>query len=433
MISIEKQLLKRFVLIAIGLVLTLGLLHHWWAERFYLKIQKQQLIHESHALFEHLHGSDNILTNLSLKLPQHSSHLYLIKTQTEQWSSSPERFKNLPVQRWLSQDGFQQYEDSLGASYLILSTLFTKDIQIAVIQDTTASLAELDKSHAYMVIVVTLALAMLLLLQGKIIRQTFSRFDSTKAQIYALQRGERPALSDTDVEEISPLIKAINQLLTNLSQRTERSNNAVGNLSHAMKTPIAVIKQIAEKQNSGLQSGDRQQLIEQADQLNYIISSELKRARISGRGQQPEQFSIRQAIYNLTETLPLIYAEKVLLFTPYIDQTAHFPGNQADFNELLGNLLDNASKWCQQHVEIRIKKQPGKLQILVEDDGPGCSDGQLKTLTKRGVRLDEQAQGHGLGLNIVMTIVEQYDGDISLSRAPRGGLAVNIVLPTNNL
>lgn len=433
MISIEKQLLKRFVLIATGLILSLGLLHHWWSERFYMKIQRQQLSHESDALAQHLRGAGSELSTLDLSLPQHSSHLYLIRTQSTVWSSSPQRLTTFPVQQWLDQEGFHQYTDTQNASYLILTTRFANDMDIVVIQDTSASLSELNKSHTYLVIVVTLALAFLLFLQSKVIRQAFSRFDLVRAQVETLQRGERPSLSEADVTEIAPLIKAINQLLINLAQRRERSNNAVGNLSHAMKTPIAVIKQIVEKPTSGLNQTDRQVLIEQADQLNYIISSELKRARISGRGQQAEQFSVHTAVDNLTATLALIYADKILTFTADIASDVYFPGNQADFNELMGNLLDNASKWCRQHIEINIRTEAGKLHILVADDGPGCSEAQLKAIPSRGLRLDEQEHGHGLGLNIVMTIVEQYGGRMHLGHSPLGGLSVVIELPKDNL
>lgn len=433
MISLEKQLLKRFVLIATALILSLGGLQHWWAEHLYLKMQKQQLLHESNALAQHLSDSDNQLTALELNLPHHSSHLYLIQTAAGSRSSAPDRFADFPLQQWLSNEGFYQFTDTAKTSYLVLTSHFANGVKVIVVQDTTTSLAELEKSHIYMLLVVILALTLLLFLQSKVIRQAFSCFDGVRTQINALHRGERPTLAAAEVVEISPLIQAINQLLSSLGRRTERSNNAVGNLSHALKTPIAVIKQIAEKQSSGLNGKDRELLIEQADQLNYIISSELKRARIAGRGQQYEQFSMQTAVNNLTATLQLIYADKALNFVTDIEASARFPGNQADFNELLGNLLDNASKWCTRSIEINIRTLPEKLQIRVTDDGPGCSEEQLKTLTSRGVRLDEQAQGHGLGLNIVMTIVEQYDGQIDLGRAARGGLSVCVELPIQTL
>ncbi|WP_415889846.1 sensor histidine kinase [Neptuniibacter sp. SY11_33] len=430
MISIEKVLLKRFILIALALVAALTFFHSWWADSLYLKMQKQQLQHEGSALAQHLrHTTPEQRTALTLNLPQHSSHIYVIRSQTSSWSSAPEPVSEYPLDDWFNAPGFHEFQDNNDRSFLILSQTFSNSMQFIVIQETTAALAELDKNHSYMLFAIILALAIVLLLQQKVIRETFSKLDPIKSQIDALQRGEKPTLPNSDISEISPLVSAINQLLGYLHNRNERSKNAVGNISHAMKTPIAVITQIAETKDNGLTPKARELLIEQADQLNLIISSELKRARISGRGHQSENFSIQKAVDNLAATLKLIYPDKPLNFDLNITAQTYFPGEQSDFNELMGNLMDNAAKWCTDTIQLTIEMSAEQLHIRISDNGPGCSQSQIERLTKRGVRLDEHAKGHGLGLNIVQTIVEQYQGEVSFTNTQPTGFAVNISIP----
>ncbi|MGH1431781.1 MAG: ATP-binding protein [Neptuniibacter sp.] len=430
MISIEKVLLKRFILIALALIAALTFFHSWWADNLYLKMQKQQLQHEGSALAQHLrHTTPEQRTSLTLNLPQHSSHIYVIRSQISSWSSAPGLVSEYPLDGWFNAPGFHEFQDNNDRSFLILSQTFSDSMQFIVIQETTAALAELDKNHSYMLFAIILALAIVLLLQRKVIRETFSKLDPIKSQIDALQRGEKPTLPNSDISEISPLVSAINQLLGYLHSRNERSKNAVGNISHAMKTPIAVITQIAETKDNGLTPVIRGQLIEQAEQLNLIISSELKRARISGRGHQSENFSIVTAVENLAATIKLIYPDKLLTFDINIDPQSHFPGEQSDFNELMGNLMDNAAKWCDGVISVDINGGLDQFEVVVNDDGPGCSKSQIERLTKRGIRLDEQAKGHGLGLNIVQTIVEQYQGQILFANREPKGFSVRLQLP----
>ena len=430
MISIEKVLLKRFILIALVLIVTLASFHSWWTESLYLKMQKQQLQHEGSALAQHLRrSSPKQLTSLTLNLPQHSSHMYVIRSQIGSWSSAPEVVGGYPLDNWFNVPGFYEFEDSSNRSFLILSQILSDSVQFIVIQESTAALTELEKNHNYMLFVIFLALTIILLLQQKVIRDTFSILDPIKSQIDAVQRGEKPTLPDSDISEISSLVSAINQLLGYLHSRTERSKNAVGNLSHALKTPIAVITQIAETKNNGLTSEARDLLLEQADQLNLIITSELKRARISGRGYQSKSFSIENAVVSLAATLKLIYPEKPLTFDINIDPQAYFPGEQSDFTELIGNLMDNAAKWCDGNIKIDINKIEDQFIMVVTDNGPGCSQHQIERLTKRGLRLDEQTKGSGLGLNIVQTIVEQYQGNIRFYNREQEGFSVTVQIP----
>lgn len=430
MISIEKLLLKRFIIVVTIITVSLGVLNHWWAERIYLNVLTQQLEHESEALLKHLQKTKpNNLSTVSLNLPQHSSHLYYIESSASSWSSAPELISDLPIKTWLNTEGIYQYEKNSGENFLLLSKRHTDGFNLIVMQDITASLVELEKSHLYMLLVVILSFALLMYLQRKVIRETFSKINPVYQQIEAIQRGEKAKLIEPNIAEISPLAKAINQLLGYLESRNERSKNAIGNLSHALKTPVAVIRQIIEQNDSGLSTENRLRLTDQIDQLNFIINGELKRARISGRGSQKQSFSLSDTVNNLSSTLTLIYPDKKIDFILKISEKAYFPGDKSDFLELLGNLMDNAAKWCAHQVTIEISMQSGMFNLQVVDDGPGYNESDIPSILERGVRLDEQAPGHGLGLNIVSNIVQQYIGQLQISNAVPHGCRVKIRIP----
>ncbi|MGH1462102.1 MAG: ATP-binding protein, partial [Neptuniibacter sp.] len=146
---------------------------------------------------------------------------------------------------------------------------------------------------------------------------------------------------------------------------------------------------------------------------------------------QSENFSIITAVENLAATLKLIYPDKLLTFDINVNPQSHFPGEQSDFNELMGNLMDNAAKWSDGMISVDINGGLDQFEVIVNDNGPGCSKSKIERLTKRGIRLDEQAKGHGLGLNIVLTIVEQYQGDILFTNREPKGLSVRIQLPSS--
>ena len=431
MISIEKLLLKRFIIVATCMTIALGLLNHWWTEKLYMNIQAKQLQHESDALLSPLQNiTSNQLAELHLYFPQHSSHLYYIKSNLTSWSSAPDQVANFPIDKWITESGTYQYQNDIGQHYLVSSNV-KDDIIFVVIQETTASLRELEKAHSYMLVVVAFSLLLLMYLQRQVIRKTFSKLqlESIQYQIDKVQRGERTKLYAPSISEIAPMVKEINKLLGYLESRNERTKHAAGNLSHALKTPVAVIRQIIEQKDNGLSSESSQKLIEQMDQMNFIINSELKRARISGRGSRNRSFSVADTVDKLSSTLMLIYPEKKVEFIFNIEDEAYFPGDKSDFHELLGNLMDNAVKWCAKNVELEIFLKSGALCINICDDGPGCSNSKIETLLERGVRLDEQTPGHGLGLNIVVNIVKEYSGEIDIYNKEPNGFNVKLQIP----
>lgn len=302
-----------------------------------------------------------------------------------------------------------------------------REMTITVAEDIAWMLEE--KRHFQLVFTVLSAtgLLLLLLVQTGIIHQVLKPVRRAHQQLAQLGKGERDHIDADAPEEIKPLLLELNRLMNNMVVKTRRSRQALGNLAHRLKTQLTLLNQLAENEsNPAMQRAIQQQ----TQDIRQIIDRELKRARISGLTLPGREVNIAALLSQLSDTLQRIYQDKSLSINWHLSDDASFSGDQEDFLELLGNLLDNACKWCKQQVSVDIQSENG-LKLLVEDDGPGCDAAVLSALTKRGFRADETKPGSGLGLAIVFDIVDSYGGEMRFARSEKlGGLQVTVHLQT---
>ena len=234
--------------------------------------------------------------------------------------------------------------------------------------------------------------------------------------------------------EIAPLARETNALIDANREIVERARTHVGNLAHAIKTPLSVIVNEAAAHASDPFAS---KVLEQADVMRDQVAHHLERARIAARLTVISTVTeVAPAIEALRRTMEKIHRDRGIVIEVVADAHARFRGERQDLEEMAGNLVDNACKWAASQVFIEVTVQrpiePGAgplLRVLVDDDGRGLSAAERAQVARRGQRLDESKPGSGLGLSIVVDLAALYGGSLSLGHAPIGGLRAELVLP----
>ena len=305
---------------------------------------------------------------------------------------------------------------------------FGQKISITVAQDYTpvqASFAQVQRIGLGLGLA---ALVLILILQRVTVRRALRPLDTARTQIFQLQQGQRSQLDQAVPLELEPLVAQINHLLAHTEDSLKRSRNALGNLGHALKTPLAVLMSLTEGEKLEAFPDVRATLREQLQQIQQRLERELNRARLSGDALPGVRFDCDAELPGLFSTLRMIHGQHLALDS-LVAPGLVLPWDREDILELLGNLLDNACKWADAVVRLTISHAQGQYAVLIDDDGPGIPAAQRVEMLGRGNRLDEHVNGHGLGLGIVKDIVEAWGGELQLLDSPLGGLQVRIALP----
>lgn len=261
-----------------------------------------------------------------------------------------------------------------------------------------------------------------------IIRQSFKPVKHIQHALSRLQEGEINALELNNLPpEVQPLAKTYNELLEYTAKQIERSRNNLGNLSHGLKTPLAVMQQQVEA--LGLKDAETAiALQQQLDIIHKMVERKLAAARITGDMLPAAQMVIPRDLHNLANTLHKVHRHRLISCEFQIEPNIQrLPIHREDGMELLGNLLDNAFKWAQGRVNVQLSYQQEHILVCIDDDGPSVAANKLNQLTQRGIRLDESVMGHGLGLSIVKEIAEQYSIEVTFKQSARlGGLRIEL-------
>lgn len=250
----------------------------------------------------------------------------------------------------------------------------------------------------------------------------------------AIRSGSAERLSGKFPEEIAPLARETNALIETNREIVERARTHVGNLAHALKTPLSVM--VNEATAHGTEPFG-QKILEQADIMRDQVARHLERARLAAR--LTVVGSVTQAapvVTALARTMEKIHRDKNLTIDVHADEAAQFHGERPDLEEMVGNLVDNACKWASSRVAIEVvRERPDAaserqvVRVIVDDDGRGLSPSEREQVAKRGRRLDETKPGSGLGLSIVLELAGLYGGGLTFGTAPLGGLRAELVLP----
>lgn len=228
--------------------------------------------------------------------------------------------------------------------------------------------------------------------------------------------------------EIQPLANELNSLITHNKDVVERARTHVGNLAHALKTPLAVLQNEAQSTDSTLS----EIVGRQTETMKNQVDHHLRRARAAARGQAIGVSSpVNETLEALARTLERIYRDKDIDFDVDLEPDLIFRGEKRDLEEMAGNLMDNACKWTKSAIRVSAQRlaDDGQFIIIVSDDGPGMAADQYKEAIKRGARLDEATPGSGFGLAIVDDLARAYKGRLTLGKSDMGGLKSVLELP----
>lgn len=245
-------------------------------------------------------------------------------------------------------------------------------------------------------------------------------------ELSQLRSGEKTQLDQDYPKEVAPVVSDLNALVFHYQELLERARHHAGNLSHALKTPLSVLK----NEIAALDQETQRYLQPPVEQIQSQIDYHLGRARMAG---SKNILSVRanpsQRVDAISMAFDKVYAERGVTLINELDSDIQVAVDKTDLDEMVGNLLENAYKWSENIIRVHSETLAADdIAIIIEDDGPGIPDEKLKQAIERGVRLDETTPGTGLGLNIVSEMAHSYRGKLTLSRSSMGGLRAVLTL-----
>lgn len=433
-LSVKRTLLILLLPASMSLMATAWFVHGLLLERMSQEFFESRLKEEVAFLEHHIRQAEGQIDNLQTGdyFEKVFHHAFAIQSPT-QAVISPQTWHSLlsPLLESDQQDSIQVHSvGPVNAPFEILvyrKSFVTNDIPITVIvsEDMRALQNSQTELHTWTAIISILLILLLAAVIWLGITLSMRPVVSLKAALKKLQSGEISRINVQTPEEFQPLVQQLNQVLDSLDQRLERSREALANLSHSVKTPIAAVRQVLEDTSRPLDDNLRHEMGARLSDIDRQLEAEMRRSRFAGPQLGKSAGPVKQA-RDLLWMLGRLYPEKSFELSTSLTEESRWPIEEHDLNEILGNLLDNAGKWATECVELSLEQHNCLAQIIVTDDGSGVAESERILLGQRGLRLDEQTPGHGLGLAIVQQIVAQYGGQVFFSSGAKGGLKVLI-------
>lgn len=440
---------RLFFATTLALLLVSGLIA-WSLERaFYanlLENQEQQLILKAYALVA---AAD--WQNDRLWLPETHSDNSLNELSSPSWAYVLDGKNGEVVWRSRSSAvrviGFEQAPPSVTAG----TALFVRDDArssfslffkvfwafdeherpfVFVVEEDQASV--LDRLSAYredLGFFLSLSALMLLFIQVAALFWSLRPLRQMSHELEQVKQGESSLLGSDYPVELQNLADSINSLIEYEGGQRERYRNAMSDLAHSLKNPVAIIQNALNRAAADNGGSEFEDIAEQSQRINQIVSYQLGRANSSGHKPFSQPVLMMSVCRKVVDAMTKVYESKGLSIDTDIDPAASFSGDEGDLMELLGNLLDNACKYGNECVRLSIGMENRALFLKIEDDGPGLRKEQMAILLKRGERADTSLPGQGIGLAVVYDIVKSYGGEILFAKSGLGGLCVALKFP----
>lgn len=278
------------------------------------------------------------------------------------------------------------------------------------------------------------AVALIMLLSISILLRGLLRpLRQIETEISQIEEGKRASLSGVFPTELTGVARNMNLLIDSERARSDRYRLTLDNLAHSLKTPLAAMRALLTDRGNSEFSG---RFDEQIERMDEIVRYQLRKPAAAGADNLVlTPVPVSEEVNRLVDGLRKVYHDKGPSIEIDVNDQIKFRGDTGDFLELAGNLLDNACKWCEQRVRIRIRSANAArglasgFTLSVADDGPGIPEEAAEALLQRGNRLDESTPGHGIGLSIVKDIVLSYGGGLDVGRSDLGGAEITVTIP----
>jgi len=271
----------------------------------------------------------------------------------------------------------------------------------------------------------------LILIQFWLLRWSLKPLRRIVRDLEAIEKGKRLRLDHYYATELQGLASNLNAFINSERAHLERYRNTLADLAHSLKTPLAILHGCTQSFQ-----GNQDAVIEQLTYMDKIIEYQLQRAAAKGETKTVGASDVSEIIRKTVASLTKVYLDKGIVFDLDIPEASQVYYEEGDLYEIIGNLLDNASKWCRKTVHVQVVPNPRKnrrnyaVYLLIEDDGPGIPQQKLSEILKRGVRADENIHGHGIGMAVVNDLIELLDGKLEGVPSKRlGGMSWGVYLP----
>lgn len=293
-----------------------------------------------------------------------------------------------------------------------------------VVTDTTLFDAQIERYREDLWGWLGIMTVLLLITQMFVLRWGLRPMRQVSIELAAIESGQQNNLTGHYPRELKLLTDSINSLINHERKQQKRYRNGLADLAHSLKTPLSILRGALNSK----ESIEITALNEQIDRMDNIVQYQLRRAATAGSSPGMRLVALRPIAEKILNTITKAYRSKSITVKVNIDDEIKLRIDEGDLMELLGNLIDNAFKWCHHLVILSAKRAKTNVIICIEDDGPGIKQNEVAKILERGVRADQSLPGHGIGLAIVRDIIQVYDGVLSVDQSKTKGTRITITM-----
>jgi two-component system sensor histidine kinase PhoQ len=292
----------------------------------------------------------------------------------------------------------------------------------------SSQVEQLQKTLRFWLLIIGVVLVFI---QFALLRWSLKPLRSIVKDLEAIEQGKKNLLDGRYATELEGLAGNLNAFISHERAHLERYRNNLADLAHSLKTPLAILRGCVESFND-----NKETVQEQISRMNKIVEYQLQKAAAKGEHNAIKTVDVSTVINKISASLNKVYIDKGIHFDIAIPEQCLIYCEEGDLYEIVGNLLDNACKWCQHAVKVSIlinqrkSRRNFSLLLQIEDDGPGIPVGKFNDILKRGFRADENIHGHGIGMTVVYELIGMLGGKLEGGKSePLGGMRWSVYLP----